>query len=109
MSNVITENVSFNFVPGAYRPSKPRSSGMTEIRAPYCNTFGTRHLQDVFDVAGQWVNGIKWAGGSFSPVPPEQVRTFSDIAHGNDAYVSSGGWVEPVLRLRGRRRRPVPP
>lgn len=98
MSNAINENVSFNFVPRAYRPSKPRSFGMTEIRAPYYNTFGTRHLQDVFDVAGQWVDGIKWAGGSFSLVPPEQVRAFSDIAHDNDAYVSSGGWIETVLR-----------
>src|SRR5699024_8499032 len=58
----------------------------------------TRHMQDVFDVAGQWVDGIKWAGGSFAMVPPEQVRAFSDIAHENGAYVSSGGWIETVLR-----------
>ncbi len=50
MSNAIDENVSFNFVPRAYRPSRPRSFGMTEIRAPYYDTYGTRHLQDVFDV-----------------------------------------------------------
>lgn len=81
MSNAVPHNVSFNFVPRAYRPEKPRTFGMTEIRAPYYSTFGTRHLQDVFDVAGQWVDGIKWAGGSFSLVPTEQVRAFSDIAH----------------------------
>lgn len=98
MSNTIDYNVAFNFVPRAFRPAKPRSFGITEIRAPYYNTFGTRHLQDVFDVAGQWVDGIKWAGGSFALVPPEQVRAFSDIAHENDAYVSSGGWIETVLR-----------
>ena len=71
---------------------------MTEIRAAYYDTYGTRHLQDVFDVAGNWVDGVKWAGGSFSLVPPEQVRAFSDIAHENDGYVSSGGWIETVLR-----------
>lgn len=98
MSNEIDFDVSFNFVPRAKRPNKPRTYGMTEIRAPYYSTFGTRHLQDVFDVAGQWVDGIKWAGGSFSLVPAEQVRKFSDIAHENDAYVSSGGWIETVLR-----------
>ncbi|MFB9777601.1 phosphosulfolactate synthase [Brevibacterium otitidis] len=98
MSNEIDFDVSFNFVPRAKRPNKPRTYGMTEIRAPYYSTFGTRHLQDVFDVAGQWVDGIKWAGGSFSLVPTEQVRKFSDIAHENDAYVSSGGWIETVLR-----------
>ncbi|WP_301526531.1 phosphosulfolactate synthase, partial [Corynebacterium sp.] len=57
MSNAVPHNVSFNFVPRAYRPEKPRTFGMTEIRAPYYSTFGTRHLQDVFDVAGQWVDG----------------------------------------------------
>ena len=71
---------------------------MTEIRAAYYDTYGTRHLQDVFDVTGNWVDGIKWAGGSFFLVPPEQVRAFSDIAHENDGYVSSGGWIETVLR-----------
>lgn len=91
-------DVSFNFVPRAYRPQKPRTVGITEIRAPYYATFGTRHLKDVFDVASPWVDGIKWAGGSFSLIPREQVRAFSDIAHENDAYVSSGGWIETVLR-----------
>lgn len=57
MSNAVPHNVSFNFVPRAYRPEKPRTFGMTEIRAPYYSTFGTRHLQDVFDVmrpVGRW-------------------------------------------------------
>jgi len=98
MSNAIPFDVAFNFVPRAHRPAKPRTFGITEIRAPYYATFGTRHLQDVFDVAGDWVDGIKWAGGSFALVPPEQVRAFSDIAHEHDAYVSSGGWIETVLR-----------
>src|SRR5690606_11823787 len=78
MSNQIPFDVSFNFVPRAKRPEKPRSHGITEIRAPYYSTFGTRHLQDVMEVAGQWVDGIKWAGGSFALVPPEQVRRFSE-------------------------------
>ncbi len=98
MSSEIPFDTAFNFVPRAYRPVKPRTFGITEIRAPYYATFGTRHLQDVFDVAGNWVDGIKWAGGSFALVPPEQVRAFSDIAHAHDAYVSSGGWIETVLR-----------
>lgn len=96
--NTTAHEVSFNFVPRAHRPAKPRTHGITEIRAPYYDTFGTRHLQDVFDVAGQWIDGIKWAGGSFALVPPEQVRAFSDIAHAHEAYVSSGGWIETVLR-----------
>jgi phosphosulfolactate synthase (CoM biosynthesis protein A) len=96
--NAVEHDVSFNFVPRAYRPAKPRSFGLTEIRAPYYYTFGTRRLQDVFDVAGQWVDGIKWAGGSFALTSKDQVRKFSDISHENGAYVSSGGWIETVLR-----------
>ena len=96
--NSTGHDVSFDFVPRAYRPTKPRTHGITEIRAPYYDTFGTRHLQDVFDVAGQWVDGIKWAGGSFALLPTEQVKAFSEIAHAHDSYVSSGGWIETVLR-----------
>jgi phosphosulfolactate synthase (CoM biosynthesis protein A) len=91
-------NTSFNFIPRAYRPEKPRSVGLTEIRGPYYSTYGTRHLADVLDVAGQWVDGVKWAGGSFALLPREQVRAFSDLTHKHDAYISSGGWIETVLR-----------
>ncbi|GAA4283277.1 phosphosulfolactate synthase [Brevibacterium daeguense] len=92
-------DVSFNFIPRAYRPAKPRSIGLTEIRAPHYFAYGPRHMQDVFDVAGQWVDGIKWAGGSFSLMPQEQIKKINDIAHDNGAYVSSGGWIETVLRF----------
>lgn len=68
------------------------------MRGPYYSTYGTRHLADVLEVAGQWVDGIKWAGGSFALLPREQVRAFSDLAHKHDAYISSGGWLETVLR-----------
>jgi phosphosulfolactate synthase (CoM biosynthesis protein A) len=89
---------SFDFVPRAWRPSKPRGFGLTEIRGPYYATYGVRHLADVLDVAGEWVDGVKWAGGSFALLPPEQVRKFSDLVHEHDAYISSGGWIETVLR-----------
>src|SRR6185312_8585771 len=89
---------SFDFIPRAWRPEKPRTFGLTEVRGPYYSTYGSRHLADVLDVAGQWVDGVKWAGGSFALVPREEVRKFSDLAHEHDAYISSGGWIETVLR-----------
>jgi len=91
-------STSFDFIPRAYRPEKPRSVGITEVRGPYYSTYGTRHLADVLDVAGHWVDGVKWAGGSFALLPREQVRAISDLAHEHDAYISSGGWIETVLR-----------
>jgi hypothetical protein len=30
---------SFDFIPRAYRPPKPRSVGLTEIRGPYYSTY----------------------------------------------------------------------
>lgn len=92
------ENISFDYIPRAYRPAKPRQTGITEIRGPYYSTYGTRHLSDVLDVAGQWIDGVKWAGGSFALLPREQVRAMSDLAHEHGAYISSGGWIETVLR-----------
>ena len=91
-------STSFDFIPRAYRPEKPRRVGITEVRGPYYSTYGTRHLADVLDVAGPWVDGVKWAGGSFALLPREQVRAISDLAHEHDAYISSGGWIETVLR-----------
>jgi phosphosulfolactate synthase (CoM biosynthesis protein A) len=90
--------MSFDFIPRASRPAKPRSFGLTEVRGPYYSTYGVRHLEDVLEVAGEWVDGVKWAGGSFALLPKEQVRAFSDIAHKHGAYISSGGWIETVLR-----------
>lgn len=92
-------NTSFSFIPRAYRPEKPRKIGLTEIRAPHYFTYGPRHMQDVFDVAGPWIDGIKWAGGSFALMPGEKIKEINDIAHANGAYVSSGGWIETVLRF----------
>ncbi|WP_046472133.1 phosphosulfolactate synthase [Allosalinactinospora lopnorensis] len=89
---------AFSFIPRAAREDKPRSRGVTEIRGPYYSTYGERHLADVLDTAGQWVDGVKYAGGSFALMPPEAVRAMNDLAHERDVYVSSGGWIETVLR-----------
>jgi phosphosulfolactate synthase (CoM biosynthesis protein A) len=89
---------SFDFFPRAFRPEKPRTFGLTEVRGPYYSTYGTRHLADVLDVAGQWIDGVKWAGGSFALLRRELVRMFCDLAHVHIAYISSGGWLETVQR-----------
>ncbi|WP_211236548.1 phosphosulfolactate synthase [Arthrobacter castelli] len=58
----------------------------------------------MFDVAGQWVDGVKWAGGSFALLPREQVRAFSDLAHehepgGPAGQAGAGGPVQFRRRL----------
>lgn len=48
---------------------------------------------------GNWIDGIKFAGGSFALMPPEAVKSINKLAHDHDAYVSTGGWIENVLRF----------
>lgn len=56
------------FVRSNPRTPKPRSTGVTEIRGPYYSAYGKRHLQDVLETMGYHVDGLKFAGGSFSLV-----------------------------------------
>jgi phosphosulfolactate synthase (CoM biosynthesis protein A) len=90
---------TFSFIPRAARSQKPRTKGLTEIRGPYYSTFGPRHLADVFETVGAWVDGIKYAGGSFALMPAEAVNNMNKLAHDHGAYVSTGGWIENVLRF----------
>ena len=77
--------------------SKPRNSGVTEIRGPYYSAYGKRHLQDILETMGYHVDGLKFAGGSFSMMPEDRVRELIDLAHQHDVYVSTGGWMEHIL------------
>ena len=94
-------DTAFSFVPRAARPPKPRTRGLTEIRGPYYSAYGERHLADLFETMGQWIDGLKFAGGSFALMPPQAVKGMASLAHDHDIYVSTGGWIENVLRFGG--------
>jgi phosphosulfolactate synthase (CoM biosynthesis protein A) len=90
---------AFSFIPRAARSAKPRKTGLTEIRGPYYSAYGRRHLEDILETVGAWVDGVKYAGGSFALMPPEAVRAINKLAHDHNVYVSTGGWIENVLRF----------
>ncbi|MGH7117668.1 MAG: phosphosulfolactate synthase [Acetobacteraceae bacterium] len=90
---------TMSFIPRARRPAKPRRTGLTEIRGPYYSAYGPRHLLDILETVGTWVDGVKYAGGSFALMPPQIVKAINDTAHKHDVYVSTGGWMETVLRF----------
>jgi phosphosulfolactate synthase (CoM biosynthesis protein A) len=46
---------------------------------------------------GHHVDGLKFAGGSFSLFPEDKLRELIDLAHQHGVYVSTGGWIEHVL------------
>ena len=87
----------FPFLRTNPRPPKPRSRGMTEIRGPYYTPMGTRYLADVLETMGRYVDGLKFAGGSFSLMPRSQVKALIELCHAHDVYVSTGGFIEYVL------------
>ncbi|OXV09256.1 hypothetical protein Egran_02980 [Elaphomyces granulatus] len=87
----------FGFARSNPRPSKPRSRGVTEIRGPYYTVMGKRYLADVLETMGSHVDGLKFAGGSFSLFEEKPLRELIDLAHSHDVYVSTGGWAEYLL------------
>jgi phosphosulfolactate synthase (CoM biosynthesis protein A) len=87
----------FPFLRTNPRPPKPRSRGMTEIRGPYYTPMGARYLQDVLETMGRYVDGLKFAGGSFALMPRAGVTELIDLCHAHDVYVSTGGFIEYVL------------
>jgi phosphosulfolactate synthase (CoM biosynthesis protein A) len=76
---------------------KPRTRGVTEIRGPYYTVMGKRYLQDVLETMGEYVDSLKFAGGSFSLMPRQAVKELIDLCHSYDVLVSTGGFIEYVL------------
>jgi len=92
---------AFAFVRINQREAKPRRRGLTEIRGPYYSVVGTRHLSDILETMGEYVDGVKYAGGSFALMPRKRVQELNELAHKFDVYVSTGGWIEHVLAHGG--------
>ncbi|RAL01574.1 coma-domain-containing protein [Aspergillus ibericus CBS 121593] len=87
----------FGFARSNPRPPKPRTKGVTEIRGPYYTVMGKRYLADVLETMGTHVDGLKFAGGSFSLFQEKPLKELIDLAHDHGVYVSTGGWAEHLL------------
>ena len=88
---------AFAFLEINRREEKPRTAGLTEIRGPYYTPMGRRYLEDVLETMGNYVDSLKFAGGSFALMPRERVRELIGIAHRYQVQVSTGGFIEYVL------------
>ena len=88
---------SFPFLRINEREGKPRKRGLTEIRGPYYSAYGRRHLEDLFETMGAYVDSLKFAGGSFTLMPEQAVRDIINLCHKHDVLVSTGGFIERVL------------
>jgi phosphosulfolactate synthase (CoM biosynthesis protein A) len=88
---------AFAFLPVNERSAKPRQRGITEIRGPYYTPMGRRYLEDILETMGEYVDALKFAGGSFALMPRKAVRDLIDICHKHNVLVSTGGFIEYVL------------
>ena len=88
---------SFPFLRINERETKPRKRGLTEIRGPYYSVVGRRYLEDLFETMGNYVDSLKFAGGSFTLMPAHVIREIVDLCHKHEVLVSTGGFVERVL------------
>jgi phosphosulfolactate synthase (CoM biosynthesis protein A) len=88
---------TFDFLRMNERQGKPRSRGITEIRGPYYSAMGERYLQDVLETMGEYVDSLKFAGGSFALMPDEALKGIIETAHKHDVMISTGGFIEYVL------------
>ncbi|KAJ4294695.1 hypothetical protein N0V88_004925 [Collariella sp. IMI 366227] len=96
--NIMLEDENaFGFARHNSRPPKPRKIGVTEIRGPYYSAMGKQYLKDVLETMGHHIDGLKFAGGSFSLFPEDKLRELIDLAHEHGVYVSTGGWMEHIL------------
>jgi phosphosulfolactate synthase (CoM biosynthesis protein A) len=79
------------------RQPKPRTVGVTEIRGPYYTVMGKRYLEDILETMGEYVDVLKFAGGSFSLMKRNTLKEIIDLAHRHNVLVSTGGFIEYVL------------
>ncbi|MYL23770.1 phosphosulfolactate synthase [Halomonas alkaliantarctica] len=88
---------AFSFLPINEREEKPRNRGLTEIRGPYYDPLGKRHLADIYETCGDFVDILKFSGGSFTLMPEEVLKEIIALSHAHDVHVSTGGFIERVL------------
>lgn len=55
-------------------------------------------MQDIFESMGQFVDGLKFSGGSHSLMPKSFIKEVINMAHKHDVYVSTGEWAEQFIR-----------
>ena len=91
------DGTAFTFLKRNKRDPKPRFRGVTEIRGPYYTPLGKRQLEDILESMGNYVDALKFAGGSFSLMPRRAVAELITLCHDHNVLVSTGGFIEHVL------------
>ena len=94
---------SFSVSASQSTQSQTPDARLTEIRGPYYSVRRTAVLEDLFELMGNYVDSLKFAGGSFALMPEAAVRNIIELCHHHNVLVSTGGFLEHVLAQGGRR------
>lgn len=94
MEDALAGQSPFDFLTMNHPPPKPRRRRITEIRGPYYSVVGRRYLEDVLETAGEYIDSFKFAGGSFTLLPPKALKDLIDLCHEHQVLVSTGGFIE---------------
>jgi phosphosulfolactate synthase (CoM biosynthesis protein A) len=81
------------------RQGKPRTRGLTEIRAPQHAPIALGYVEDVLPKIGAWVDVLELVAGSSTLVPQRVLRAAIELCHGHRVAVSTGRCLEYVLTL----------
>lgn len=79
------------------REAKPRTVGITEVRGPYYTITGPRYLEDLFEVAGEWMDWLKIPGPGVALTPPATLKRIAEICRAADVKLGAGGLIEKVV------------
>ncbi|KAK7400438.1 hypothetical protein VNO78_11646 [Psophocarpus tetragonolobus] len=85
------------FVENEDRPDKPRGFGVTEMRSPHDTLFTQNLLEHILESTGEFVDGLKFCGGSQSLMPKDTIKQVIELAHQHHVYVSTGDWAEHLI------------
>lgn len=80
---------TFPFLRLNERAGKPRTTCLTEIRGPYYTPLGKRHLEDILETMGAYVDSLEFAG-SFSIMPRPVLIELLKQCHDHNVLVSTG-------------------
>lgn len=81
---------AFSFVEIKELPPKPRNLGLTEIRGSYYTVVTSTYLKELLDIAGEYVDIFKYAGGSMRLHQVGIVKKINSMLHDYGVEVSTG-------------------
>lgn len=90
-------NKAFNFLKIREKPSKPRKNSVVEIRGSYYSPVTYTYLKDLFEVAGDYIDGFKFVAGCQRLYPAKEIRKIIALCKKHKIYVSTGGMIERVI------------